>query len=220
MSRIKVLIERLSHSALVMLGAIALTASAAQAQTASSDSSGEQSKFKVTEFLARLQRANRTSSSQGSYFSSRRGSSTFSPASSGPNFPVLGGGTLGRLTKWTGFNSTNSYVGDSTIFEDKSGRVGIGTDAPTSRLTVAGMIESLSGGITFPDGTVQTTSAGGSLFTVAHNSTLAGDGTANSPLRVAFPLQLIDNNVNDSFTILLSNAGGFGLLALGKGAAI
>jgi hypothetical protein len=75
----------------------------------------------------------------------------------GPNFPVVGGGTLGRLTKWTGFTSSNSFLGDSTIFEDKFGNVGIGTDSPTSRLTVAGTIQSLSGGFKFPDGTVQTT---------------------------------------------------------------
>src|SRR5215472_5571800 len=57
----------------------------------------------------------------------------------GPILPVIGGGTFGRITKWTGFG-TNSVIGDSTIFEDKLGKVGIGTDLPTSRLTVAGMI--------------------------------------------------------------------------------
>lgn len=39
------------------------------------------------------------------------------------------------------------------------GRVGIGTAAPTSMLTVAGPIASTSGGFKFPDGTVQTTTA-------------------------------------------------------------
>jgi hypothetical protein len=75
----------------------------------------------------------------------------------GPNLPVIGGGTLGRLTKWTGFTSSNSFIGDSTIFESKTGLVGLGTDSPTSKLSVAGTIESLSGGFKFPDGTVQTT---------------------------------------------------------------
>jgi hypothetical protein len=42
------------------------------------------------------------------------------------------------------------------------GNVGIGTDTPTSELTVAGTIESTSGGIKFPDGTIQTTVATGS----------------------------------------------------------
>ena len=53
--------------------------------------------------------------------------SSLTPAA-GPSLPVLGGGTLGRLTKWTGFNGANSVIGDSTIFEDKLGNVGIGTD--------------------------------------------------------------------------------------------
>jgi hypothetical protein len=82
---------------------------------------------------------------------------TFTPMAAGPNLTVMGGGTLGRLTKWTGFTSSNSFIGDSTIFESKLGLVGIGTDAPTSRLTVAGLIETTLGGYKFPDGSVQTT---------------------------------------------------------------
>src|SRR5215831_13754359 len=87
----------------------------------------------------------------------------------GPSLQVIGGGTLGRLPKWTGFTFTNSVIGDSTIFEDKFGNVGIGTDAPASRFTVAGMIETTLGGYKFPDGTVQTTSATGALFGVSHD---------------------------------------------------
>ncbi|MDA3814220.1 MAG: DUF1566 domain-containing protein [Candidatus Cloacimonetes bacterium] len=50
--------------------------------------------------------------------------------------------------------SGNSYF--------NGGNVGIGTDTPPSKLTVAGTIESTSGGIKFPDGTIQTTAATGS----------------------------------------------------------
>ena len=74
----------------------------------------------------------------------------------GPGLPVTGGGTLGRLTKWTGFTSSNAAIGDSSIYEDKLGKVGIGTDSPTSKLTVAGTIEA-TGGFKFADGTVQAT---------------------------------------------------------------
>ena len=70
-----------------------------------------------------------------------------SPMAAGPNLQVLGGGTLGRLTKWTGFSSSNSFIGDTTIFEDKFGNVGIGTDSPTSKLTVAGTIQATMGGL-------------------------------------------------------------------------
>src|SRR5262244_2054817 len=52
-----------------------------------------------------------------------------------PSLPVAGSGTLGRLAKWTGFNTSNSFLGDSTIFESKDGLVGVGTTTPTSPLT-------------------------------------------------------------------------------------
>jgi hypothetical protein len=111
-----------------------------------------------------------------------------------PILPVTGTGTLGRLTKWSGFNANNSVIGDSTIFEDKFGKVGVGTDSPGSRLTVAGMIEAkgADGGIKFPDGTVQTTSASGALRGVVHDQTLMGGGTTASPLGVASPLMVRD----------------------------
>jgi hypothetical protein len=70
----------------------------------------------------------------------------FTPAAAAPpNLPVVGGGIVGRLTKWTGFTSSNSTIGNSTIFEDKDGLVGIGTDSPTSKLTVAGTLSATSG---------------------------------------------------------------------------
>ena len=43
------------------------------------------------------------------------------------------------------------------------GNLGVGTTTPSSKLSVTGTIESASGGFKFPDGTVQTTAAGGDL---------------------------------------------------------
>jgi hypothetical protein len=140
----------------------------------------------------------------------------------GPNLPVVGSGTIGRLTKWTAITSSNSFIGDSTIFESKLGLVGIGTDAPTSKLTVAGTIQSLIGGFQFPDGTIQTTSAAGSLFSVAHDATLVGNGTAGSPLGVAIPLILngsVDPGPANTVGIIqLTNteANGIGIAALAE----
>lgn len=52
-----------------------------------------------------------------------------------------------------------------------AGGVGIGTNAPSSPLTVAGVIESIEGGFKFPDGTIQTTAAGtGSSWLLDGNS--------------------------------------------------
>ena len=99
------------------------------------------------------------------------------PASSGVQLPVIGGGTLGKLTKWTGFASNNSVIGDANIFEDKFGNVGIGTTTPTSPLTVQGMIETTLGGFKFPDGTVQTTAGLSALQVVKSLNGLMGDLT-------------------------------------------
>ncbi|HEU4389400.1 MAG TPA: hypothetical protein VFV34_16470, partial [Blastocatellia bacterium] len=124
-------------------------------------------------------------------------------------------GTLGRLTKWTGFTGSNSVIGDTTIYEDKFGKVGIGTDSPTSKLTVVGTIEA-TGGFKFPDGTVQTSSSTGALFTVAHDATLKGDGTTASPLGVAVPLVL--NGLGGPFGVIQAantTGGGDGVSAVG-----
>ena len=59
------------------------------------------------------------------------------------------------------FKTRNAQgIGDRMVIS-QDGRVGIGTITPTSPLTVAGTIETTSGGIRFPDGTIQTTAATG-----------------------------------------------------------
>ena len=55
---------------------------------------------------------------------------------------------------------------DNQVFTDQvrilaNGNVGVGTTSPGQKLTVAGTIESTSGGIKFPDGSTQTTAASG-----------------------------------------------------------
>src|SRR5262249_33097035 len=60
----------------------------------------------------------------------------FVPTVATGNLSVLGSGTVGRLAKWTGMTSSNAIIGDTAIFENKNGLVGIGTDTPSSKLTV------------------------------------------------------------------------------------
>ena len=56
--------------------------------------------------------------------------------------------------------STTNYYGLVNLV-DATGNVGIGTTTPAQKLSVAGVIESTTGGIKFPDGTTQTTAGGG-----------------------------------------------------------
>jgi hypothetical protein len=110
--------------------------------------------------------------------------------------PVTGIGTGGQLPKWGGYNGATYTLEDSIITQDKFNNLGIGTTTPTSKLTVKGMIETTLGGYKFPDGTVQTTAAGGGLQSIFHNATLTGSGTQGSPLSVAVPLDLTGSSNN------------------------
>lgn len=53
----------------------------------------------------------------------------------------------------------NGYNGTEVFAVTGDGKVGIGTTSPAQKLTVAGTIESTSGGVKLPDGTVQTTAS-------------------------------------------------------------
>ncbi|MGH9764385.1 MAG: hypothetical protein ACREAC_26420, partial [Blastocatellia bacterium] len=80
-------------------------------------------------------------------------------ASSATSGNVSGAGAVGTLAVWTGSTSAGSFLGQANIYQNKQGLVGIGTTSPAAMLTVAGTIQSTSGGIKFPDGTVQATAA-------------------------------------------------------------
>ena len=92
-----------------------------------------------------------------------------------------------------GFPSPFANSTHATIVRDKS----------VSPEALAAMVETTLGGRKFPDGTAQNASAVKSpLFTVAHDATLAGDGTAASPLGISTggvnTIHLADNAVTRS----------------------
>ena len=93
--------------------------------------------------------------------------------------PEVGTNVTGYLPKWTG-----TALEKGTIFDN--GNVGIGTASPSTKLEVAGVIHSTDGGIKFPDGTTQTSSATGGTtpWTVSgsdifYNGGKVGIGTAD-----------------------------------------
>jgi hypothetical protein len=200
----------------LLLAIAALGFDTAQAQTSSSDYPTAGLRFTNLLTQARPSRQAAFSLIPSSHSRNPGASAyTITPLATGPNLQVLGSGTIGRLTKWTGLTSSNSSIGDSTIFEDKDGNVGIGTDTPTSRLTVGGTIQLLSGGVKFADGTLETSAfslnglmgsvtlvagtnititpsgktltiaAPNALTAVSHDATLAGSGTNALPLGIA-----------------------------------
>ena len=64
---------------------------------------------------------------------------------------------------------------------DEAGNVPIGTVGTGAKLAVGGVIESTSGGMKFPDGSVQIKAGITQIFT---SGSLTGNGTAESPLTV------------------------------------
>ncbi|WP_413944108.1 beta strand repeat-containing protein [Bdellovibrio sp. HCB-162] len=77
------------------------------------------------------------------------------------DFAQQGTKTFGIGVDYGGTNAQNfsvwDYVaGTSRVLVDSAGNVGIGTTSPGEKLSVNGIIESTSGGIKFPDGSIQT----------------------------------------------------------------
>ena len=94
------------------------------------------------------------------------------------------GGWLGTRTNHPLFFFINDGLPRMTVAA--SGNVGIGTTTPNSRLTVTGLIETTTGGVKFPDGTIQTTAGGGgggilnqTTLQAGANFNIGSTGTAN-----------------------------------------
>jgi hypothetical protein len=212
----------------ILLSAVLIVMSA-QAQmpaTASNDRSNSnrdpasRAGLSFLDFLARARAARRARFSlmtPGRYASTNRsGLGVAEAMTSGSDPAVHGSGTVGQIPKWAATSpSGNSILGDSIITEF-NGNIGIGLATPGSKLSVLGMIETTLGGYKFPDGTVQTTAAVTGLTSVAHGSTLTGNGTAGSPLDVALPLKLVGENFGFPLVTIANTAtDGEGLFVSG-----
>ena len=83
----------------------------------------------------------------------------------------------------TNGGSIQSYISGAAAkmsLNPDGGNVGIGTASPGQKLSVAGIIQSTSGGIMFPDGTTQTTAFSGGSQTISAANISAGEFGANT----------------------------------------
>lgn len=64
------------------------------------------------------------------------------------------------------------------------GNVGIGVVSPSQKLSVAGIVESTSGGVKFPDGTTQTTAASGGGITLSQEYSVGFSGRGSQSLNM------------------------------------
>ena len=94
---------------------------------------------------------------------------------------LQGFGVTGRIPKFGG----GDYLVNSLIFESASGKIGIGTQTPGSTLSVNGQIETLGGGVKFPDGSVQLTAGVAPVDVIKSVNGLKGPLSLNAGTNIA-----------------------------------
>ena len=111
------------------------------------------------------------------------GSNFLANATASGVFGHLQGQRNGVLKYFLGLDASDNFSILNTsaspmLSITNDGKVGVGTINPGNKLSVTGTIESTTGGVKFPDGTVQTTaSKGGDITSVTAGDGLTGGGT-------------------------------------------
>lgn len=113
------------------------------------------------------------------------GNSNVNIATANGNVTIAAVGNATMTISGSGANVTGTFRSTgATVLAASSGNVGIGNVSPGQKLTVAGTVESTSGGFKFPDGTTQNTAAagggGGGVTTFSAGSTGFNPGTATN----------------------------------------
>jgi hypothetical protein len=111
-----------------------------------------------------------------------------SPAGSG-TYTTLSPRQALTATPYALFARAPWRTGSCGVLSYGDGSVGIGTPSPGSPLTVAGLIETTSGGVKFPDGTVQT------------SALTAGAAGGRNPLQIALLRWYEGNQTGATFTV-------------------
>lgn len=155
--------------------------------------------------------------------------------------PVTNGGT-GATTLTSNFlvkGNGTSAVSASVVY-DGGTNVGIGTSFPSQKLSVAGTVESITGGFKFPDGTTQTTASSGSGVSYPQNiqsgnytlvladagkhiySANTGAQTITIPTNalVAFPIGSVITIVNMGTTKITMSTTGVSIIPNGSTTAL
>jgi hypothetical protein len=94
--------------------------------------------------------------------------------------------SLASVGTTSNFQIFNDATGQNAVLIDRTNKVGIGTTTPGQKLSVAGVIESTSGGVKFPDGTVQD-GAVGPTYTILRTDGGFLPGTAGPVLHLTLP---------------------------------